>query len=289
MALQLTYSSLVEQYSSNKPGTIGTVAGTTNINVPQLAPITLPLTDVVFESGTTVKSADGLNSLGIISTNGGSINGSSKPSIILNSDRIIINSKTDHTMVFGQLGVALSSPNKVNIDADDSVTIHGESGVYLGVPNKGEGVPPDSQNNPKQKTKASPTPNYDYEPMVLGLKLANWLDDLLQVLKNSVVLTPVGKGYFREDTQYDLIALQARIKEMLSTYAFVDGHSHEQTEEDTIPPPPVVTETTNTLTGEISGTVVVESLEQQTSGDVQDNLAKTPGYTETVNTNTSIK
>ena len=204
--------------------------------------------------------------------------------------RIILKSKSDYTMVFGQLGVALSSPNKVNIDADDSVTIHGETGVFIGVPNKGEGVPPDSQNNTTTtKTKASPTPNFDYEPLVLGTKLANWLDDLLQVLKNSIVLTPVGKGYFREDTQYDLIALQARIKEMLSTYAFVDGHSHEQAETDSIPPAPPITETSNTITGEVTGTVVVDSLEKQTSGNVADILTTVPDYSESVTTQTSIK
>jgi len=123
----------------------------------------------------------------------------------------------------------------------------------------------------------------------LGTKLANWLDDLLQVFKNSVVLTPVGKGYFREDTQYDLIALQARIKEMLSTYAFIDGHSHEQAETDSIPPAPSITETSNTITGEITGTVTAESLEKQTSGDVGDVLKTIPDYDESLPVQTTIK
>ena len=249
MALQLLYQDLESQYGSKKPGfkATGDVQGTAVINVPALKPIVIPLTDVTFESGTTVQTEDGLGSLGISNNGSANINASSQPSLIFNSDRVIINSKSDYTMLFGQRGVAISSPNKVNIDADDTITLFGENNLYLGIPNKGNGTPPDSKNpdpnlikrdSSGNPTKASATKNFDYEPLVLGIKLANWLDDLVQVLKNSIILTPVGKGYFREDTQYDLVALQSRINEMLSTYAFIDGHSHELPESDTIPPPP---------------------------------------------------
>ncbi len=301
MALELTYLELESQYGSKKPGfkPSETVQGTTVINVPQLEPISLPLTDVTFESGTTVSTEDGLNTLGLSNNGQANINASSQPSLIFNSDRVIINSKSDYTMLFGQRGVAISSPNKVNIDADDTVTIFAENSLFLGVPNKGNGTPPDSKNpdpslikkdNLGNNTKASATKDFDYEPLVLGIKLANWLDDLIQVLKNSVVLTPVGKGYFREDTQYDLIALQSRINEMLSTYAFIDGHSHEQPESDTIPPPPTkVAQAPTNLTGEVTGEVVVDgTIQGQESTPTQTELTQQVDFYQTNGTSPSL-
>lgn len=301
MALELSYRELESQYESKKPGFKPSeeVQGTTVINVPQLDPITIPLTDVTFESGTTVQTEDGISSLGLSNNGQANINASSQPSLIFNSDRVIINSKSDYTMLFGQRGVAISSPNKVNIDADDTVTIFGENNIYLGVPNRGNGTPPDSKNpdpslikkdSSGNLTKASATKNFDYEPLVLGIKLANWLDDLIQVLKNSIVLTPVGKGYFREDTQYDLIALQSRINEMLSTYAFVDGHSHEQPESDTIPPPPTkVTQAPTNLTGEVTGEVVIDGAVQgQQTAPTQTDLTQQSDYYQTNGTSPSM-
>ncbi len=291
MALQLLYQDLESQYGSKKPGfkATGDVQGTAVINVPALKPIVIPLTDVTFESGTTVQTEDGLGSLGISNNGSANINASSQPSLIFNSDRVIINSKSDYTMLFGQRGVAISSPNKVNIDADDTITLFGENNLYLGIPNKGNGTPPDSKNpdpnlikrdSSGNPTKASATKNFDYEPLVLGIKLANWLDDLVQVLKNSIILTPVGKGYFREDTQYDLVALQSRINEMLSTYAFIDGHSHELPESDTIPPPPPkVTQAPTNLTGEVAGEVFVDGVVQgQETTPAQTDLTQQPDY-----------
>lgn len=299
MALQLNYSSLADQYRSNKPTAGVDTPSSVNINVPQLAPITMPLADVVFESGTTVATQDGTSELGLILSGNRVKNASSKPSLIFNADRVIINSKQDYTMLFGQKGVAISSPNKVNIDAEDSITLFAENNLYLGVPNKGQGVPPDSKNpNPSlvkrdssgNINKASATKDYEYEPLVLGLKLANWLDDLIQTMKNAILLTPVGKGYFREDTQYDLIALQARIKEMLSTYAFVDGYSHEQPDIDTLPAAPRITETPSTnLTGEVTGVTYNEGLSDSQDSTPTDNLVTQPDYFETNQINAPIK
>lgn len=210
----------------------------------------IPMADVLFQSGVTVAappSAEaGLRKVGLavkggVVRNDYEIGGSS---ILLNSDRVIINSRASHTIVAGAEGVALTSPSKVNIDADDSVTIFGSNGFFLGIPNKGEPYEENSYPPPEVKlkegvtivkgvpTKAMPTNNSAYEPIVLGLKLANWLDDLLQVIRNAQILTPTGLGAFREDTQFDLSALSSRIKEMLSTYAYVDGWSHETPDTD---------------------------------------------------------
>ncbi len=312
MALTLQYNTLKEQFLAKKgysapdglgasSGTgfgSGTLQGEVIINVPQLTPVILPMQDLFFDTKTSVKSKQGFTELEIdksvtISPNRtgpavGLINNSNTPSAIINSDRVIINSKTNYTMVFGKLGVAISSPNKVNIDADDTVTLHGQNGLFLGVPNKGAGVRPDNENPPPQLvkkangvvTKGSATADVEYEPLVLGIKLANWLDDLVFVLKNSVLLTPVGRGYFREDTQYDLTGLQVRIKEMLSTYAYIDGYSHEIPDVETLgPPPQSITEPPTKITGTVTGTVFGDfGNGTATNANLTDPLASLPNY-----------
>lgn len=154
----------------------------------------------------------GLETLGLVPRGDTVVNDnvSGESSILINSDRVIINSKTSHTIIAGAEGVSLSSINKVNIDADESVTIFGANGVFLGVPNKGAepGKFPDPEVSSAgegafmrggKKLKSHPTPDVPYEPMVLGLKLVNWLDDLLVVLKNLQILTNTGLATPRED------------------------------------------------------------------------------------------
>ena len=151
----------------------------------------IPMEDVLYQSGVTVAAPPspeaGLRKVGLavkggVVRNDYEIGGSS---ILINSDRVIINSRASHTIVAGAEGVALTSPSKVNIDADDSVTVFGSNGFFLGIPNKGEPYEENSYPAPEVKlkegvtikkgvpTKAMPTNNSAYEPIVLGLKLAN--------------------------------------------------------------------------------------------------------------------
>ncbi len=248
------------------------------------------MADVLFQSGVTVAAPPspeaGLRRVGLavkggVVRNDYEIGGSS---ILINSDRVIINSRASHTIVAGAEGVALTSPSKVNIDADDSVTVFGSNGFFLGIPNKGEPYEDNSYPAPETKlkegvtivkgipTKAMPTANSAYEPIVLGLKLANWLDDLLQVMRNAQILTPTGLGAFREDTQWDLSALSSRIKEMLSTYAYVDGWSHEAPDTDLLGKAPTkVTKPKTSINVNLTVTV------NDTRVDSDPNTTK-PGY-----------
>ena len=104
---------------------------------------------------------------------------------------------------------------------------------------------------PPAKEKGDATPNQNYEPLVLGVKLANLLEDLLVVLKNANIITPIGKAYFLEDTQWELASLAARLPEMLSTYAYVDGLSHEAPS-----PPPKPPEKVTPYPTKLIGTIV---------------------------------
>lgn len=230
----------------------GAFVGQVALQVPQLPKISFPMDDLTFGSKLTGEKKDLDQLLSLKPGNGGKVNnfGGVGSQIVINSDRVLLNARTNYLMLFGQEGVAISSQGNVNIDADDAITLYGDDGVFIGVPGKGV----ETGNKSKSpKTKAEPTIDNDYEPLLLGLKVANLIEDLLIVLKNATILTPVGNGYFREDVMYELRCLQARIPEILSTYAYVDGISHEAP--DPAPDPPLtVTEPPTTLTGTVAGT-----------------------------------
>ena len=212
-------------------------------------------------------------------------------SILINSDRVILNSKTSHTIIAGAQGVSISSPEKVNIDADNSITLFAPEGLYFGVPNKGAQVtpgsyPPESlKSNPSffkegKKLKSYPTEDAPYEPLVLGYKLINWLDDLLVVIKNMQILTNTGLATPREDAQWDFVALQTRLKELVSTYIYVDGYSHEIPDFNSIPKPP--TEVTKPKTSiDVNVTAVYnQTTSPPTPGPVTSTNSNKPGYYE---------
>lgn len=220
--------------------------------------------------------------LGLKSVSDGVVNDSNEPSYIINARRVIINSQTDPTMIFGEAGVAVSSPNQVSIDSDDKVIVHGESGVYIGIPNKGEDLP-------NETLGAEDTPDFAYEPMVLGSKLVNLMEDLIQVIKNAVILTPTGDGYLREDTQYDLLSLQARLSEITSTYAYIDGYSHPKPDKLTTKRPNTVDIPEISKTGTTTGNV--QSIDNPTNPSTQpvdNSLTALPNYYQEVTISTKI-
>ena len=210
----------------------------------------LPMTDYLYDQGITVapiQPGAGLKAVGLVANGKFIVNDhdAGSPSILINSGRVIINSKESQTIIAGAQGVALTSPTKVNIDADESVTIFGDTGVYLGIPGKGQPHVPfvptpgdDKFFKDGKKLKSVPSGDVPYEPMVLGLKLINWLDDLLIILKYQQNLTPVGYSTAREDTQWDFLAMQTRLQELISTEIFIDGYSHEKPNYNDLDPPP---------------------------------------------------
>ena len=292
--MKLTYDQLKQTLESNgglglnsqggvPPGTPiqGTFTGTVTIDVPQLPKIEFPMEDFSYKSSIAGTGVNLNKVLSLKGSDGGvKTNDYAGSQLLINSDRIIVNSRTNYLMLFGQQGVAISSQGSVNIDADDSVTIFGGDGLFLGVPAQGTG---DIGNQKPPKTKADPTLDFDYEPVVLGTKLANLIEDLLVILKNATLLTPVGKGYFREDVMYELASLQARIPEILSTYAYVDGISHEGV--DPAPEPPkTVTEPPTTLVGTVTGTFTgtTGAIDPNTPSNVITNpLADQPDFFDT--------
>jgi len=256
----------------------------------------LPMEDYLYSQGITVtprQEGKGLEALGLKKTGNGTntyiINNNTggDPSILINSGRVVINSKTSQTIIAGANGVAITSPDRVNIDADNSVIVFGYEGTYLGVPNKGNEVQPyPPKDIPEasffkdgKKLKSYPAPDNPYEPAVLGLKLVNWLDDLLVVLKYQQNLTSVGYSTAREDTQWDFMVLRDRLPELISTAIFLDGYSHEMPDFKNIPPPPK--EVTKPQTSININATVTETAALGTNtepGAVINPVASKPGY-----------
>lgn len=220
------------------------------------------------------------------------------PQILLNSGRIILNSN-EHLMLFGSQDATLSSRGRIVVDTNETITLFGEDGLFLGIPNKG--APMEKKGDlvlasfaeklpPGQLFEAGPTPDNEsgYEPLVLGDKLANLMDDLLFTLITATSLNPAGTGVWREDTVYHLKILLARVPEMLSTYAFVDGVSHEEARPfptaptslsksgGTFDPNSVVGNRFNSITKKLEEQERrMKEMEQQRN---QDPLSSLPGY-----------
>lgn len=149
-------------------------------------------------------------------------------SALLNADRIIINAKSDYAMLFGKQGVAIASPERVNIDSGESITIFSHDSVFLGLPNKGREASKTATQKELGTTKGDPTPDFLYEPLVLGVKLANLLEDIIYAVQNADMVSGISEATFQPSAVAELELIKNRIPEMLSTFGFIDGISHEQ-------------------------------------------------------------
>ena len=181
-------------------------------------------------------------------------------SIFLNSERVVINAKSDFAMMFGDTGVAIASPKEVNIDAGNAVTLFGHESVFIGIPNRGEEV--DEKKIGARSAPESvgdPTPDELYEPLILGIKLVNFLEDFIVTLENSEIAGPLGNGVFQPSSLAEFELLKTRLPELISEYGYIDGLTHRQIDikrlktvkaakekaKDYVPP--------RTLTGTVSG------------------------------------
>jgi len=81
--------------------------------------------------------------------------------VIVNSDRVVLNSKRDEVMIFAKTNIELNTKNIINLNADERVHLNSGT-VFLGTVNN-----------------ALPT-----EPLVLGDKLNTLLENLLDSLYN---------------------------------------------------------------------------------------------------------
>lgn len=80
--------------------------------------------------------------------------------VILNGDRIVLNSKKDEVMIYAKTNIELNTKNIINLNADRCIHLNSDK-IYLG---KGE------------------TDNYPDEPVLLGYKTINLITDLLDAL-----------------------------------------------------------------------------------------------------------
>jgi len=246
-------------------------------------------TDTTFDATVTATAADPSVDvqLGIDSSGKNTfIPDAAGGSIFLNSDRVVINSKNDYSMLFGEKGVAIGSPNQVNIDSGKSITLFGHEQVFIGVPNRGEEIDVDTNaaRDPGESV-GDPTPDELYEPLPLGLKLINFLEDLIVTLENSEIATPLGNGVFQPSSLAELELLKVRLPEIISNYGYIDGLSHETIDEERLKTVKVAKEKakdyvpprtlTGTVTGQFAGTTGAPG---PPPNPVTNPLAEIPGF-----------
>jgi hypothetical protein len=125
--------------------------------------------------------------------------------VIINSDRVVINSKKDDVLLFGKTNIELSTNNTINLNAAGKIHLNSDS-IYLG------------------------TVNYDLptEPLLLGNKTVYLLSDLIEGLAefsttlSSAVATSEGSPLIDINTAStglldDLSKLSGRLIDILST------------------------------------------------------------------------
>lgn len=102
----------------------------------------------------------------------------SKSQIILNSDRVLINSKKDDVLIYGNTNVGVFAKNHINIDSDSSIIINSPK-IYMGL------------NNGKLPS----------EPAVLGIKTVEWLMSLLELISEYTKLLSVARDSVNQPIQ----------------------------------------------------------------------------------------
>jgi hypothetical protein len=118
------------------------------------------------------------------------------PQLMLSSGRIIFNSSQKEIIAFAKNGIGLSSETNVAIDAKQTVVINGGQKILLG-------------------TNAT-------EALVLGTSWQTWMNNLINALGVSTVITPVGPSSTvnASPTWAAVAALQAQLPTLISDSVF---------------------------------------------------------------------
>jgi hypothetical protein len=105
--------------------------------------------------------------------------------VIMNADRILINSKKDEVMLFANTNIELSTNNIINLNAKEY--------VHLNVKEENPSTVTIATIKPKILLGTKYTDEVPTEPLMLGRQTAKYLQDLLQAIDVfAVKLTPAG-------------------------------------------------------------------------------------------------
>ena len=177
---------------------------------------------------------------------------------IISADRLILNAKRNYCFLFAKRGIGLSANQAINLESGNDIILYPYGRLLIGVPSQ-----VNSQTTEQQNTGAPA--DQSYEPIPLGNKLTTLLEDLITSIMQLKITTPIGEGLVTSDSQYNLQKIYARVSEIKSTIAFIDGTKH-----DSIPGPlpsfPTETNTTNQASITYA-TVDLQSSSLSSSGD----------------------
>ena len=117
--------------------------------------------------------------------------------IIINSGRVILNSKDDSVFLFGKKAIGFSSAGTINFDADEKIIINSPS-IYLGIDAK--------------------------EPLVKGQALEDLLIDLLDTLDElggKLTFAKASNGVFLTGITTSGISLKRSVKRLKSQIKYI--------------------------------------------------------------------
>lgn len=142
--------------------------------------------------------------------------------IFVNSDRVIINSKSNEISLFAKKEINLSAVQSITIDSGKSVMITAIKDIELSTPEdivlNARSVVINSPNDIVQGTSGNyiisgkkifigASSNDTTQPMVLGGELATWLTKLVNTLSTATVITSTGPAFFNPTVNAVLISL----------------------------------------------------------------------------------
>lgn len=149
-----------------------------------------------------------------------------KAQVIINSDRVVLNSKASHIMMFSNEGIHLNSFKETTIDTDNNIALTANLDINLNANgnitntadknyfiNSGEDI------TLMALKKTSIIANQIFigsadqttEPMVGGKTLSAWLSDLITTLRNAIINTQTGPGKFNPQVLNQLKQLQDKL------------------------------------------------------------------------------
>jgi len=146
--------------------------------------------------------------------------------IFINSDRVILNSKTNEISLFAKKEINLSAVESITIDSGKSVFITAERDIEISTPRdlvlSGSSISLNVTNDISQGTSGNyiisgkkifigASPNDTTQPMVLGGELAAWLSDLVRALSTATVLTSTGPAFFNPTVTAKLVELLTKL------------------------------------------------------------------------------
>ena len=147
------------------------------------------------------------------------------PQILITSDRLILDSRNDDTILTSALDVHIGAGRNMTISTNEDLIIESRN-IYLGKGSYSKVREEASENPPKEKP----------EPLVLGQQLVTLFKDLIDTLMETHCLTPAGSPVPVMDStgtvpikadgpgRKGLETIKGELNKILSSYHYIEAN-----------------------------------------------------------------